>query len=124
MRRKAVQDLPYFSLHRKRVGWALAACLTDPDGVVRRLALASLQSHRERAADHVDTILHILEHQEGRISGERTNAALLLSRTAPPSDRALAALTQALKDGKEREKPIFQSALDAYRKRCAPEEED
>jgi len=119
VRRSAVQDLPYFSLHRKRVGWALAACLTDPDGVVRRLALASLQSFPGRAAEHTDTILHILETAEGRIRGERTNAALLVSRTIPPSDRTLAALEQALREGSEAEKRIFQSALDAYLKRCA-----
>lgn len=124
LRRKAVQELPYFSFHRQRVGWALAACLTDPDGVVRRLALASLQSFPDRAADHADTILHILEEKSGRVSGERTNAALLVSRTTPPSDRALAALEKALGESTERERPIFQSALDSYRKRCEPVSED
>ena len=124
VRIKAVQDLPYFNFHRKRVGWALAACLTDPDGVVRRMALASLQSFRDRAADHADTVLHILETAEGRIRGERTNAALLVSRTTPPSDRALAALEKGLREGSEAEKRIFQSALDAYVKRCEPADGD
>jgi hypothetical protein len=118
VRRKAVQDLPYFSRHRRRVGWALAACLADPDGVVRRLALASLQSYPDRAAAYADTILDILE-DGGGIRGERTNAALLASRTTPPSDRALAALERALEEGTEAEKPIFRSALEAYRERCA-----
>jgi hypothetical protein len=124
VRREAVRDLPYFSRHRQRVGWALAACLTDPDGVVRRLALASLQSYPDRAAAHADTILHILEDGTGRVRGERTNAALLASRTVPPSARALAAFRKALAEGTEYEKRIFQSALAAYLERTEAEQED
>ena len=33
--------------------------------MVRRLALASLQSFPDRAADYVDTVLHILEEKSG-----------------------------------------------------------
>jgi HEAT repeat protein len=123
VRRKAVAELPYFGAQRKRVGPAIVACLSDPDGIVRRMALATLQGFAKEAAEHADTILRILEDRNGRARGERTNAALLISRTTPPSDRALAALEGALKDAaSEWDKKIFQSALDAYRKRCTPAE--
>jgi HEAT repeat protein len=121
VRRAALSDLPYFGRQRKRVGPALVKCLDDPDGIMRRMALAMLQSFKVEAAAHADRVLDILEDRTGRVRGERTNAALLLSRTAPPSDRALAALTKAVEDATEWERTIFRSALDAYRKRCATE---
>ena len=122
VRRKAISDLPYFGRQRKRVGPALIACLADPDGVVRRMILAILQGFRAEAAENAGTILGILESRSGRVRGERTNAALLVSRTTPPSARALAALEGALKDAEEWERTIFRSALDAYLARTVGDE--
>jgi HEAT repeat protein len=119
VRRAAVQELPYFSKDGKRVGEALGRCLLDEDGIVRRLALASLQGWPDVAAARCGEVLGILEDGTGRAPGERTNAALLASRTAPVSDRARSAFDKALREATPREKPILESALEFYRKRAA-----
>ncbi len=117
VRRAALSDLPFFGTRRKEVGPVLVSCLRDPDGILRRMALAMLQGFKDVAAAHAGTILGILESREGRVRGERTNAALLVSRTTPASDRARAALEQSVEDAEPWERSIFRSALDAYRTR-------
>ena len=120
VRRVAVEDFKFFGVERAKVGAALAGCLKDRDGTVRRMALAQLQSFPDVAAEQVEVVLAIIADGTGRAPGERTNAALLASRTAPPGDRVMAAFEKALAEVSEAEKLIIRSAIDFYRTRCAP----
>lgn len=118
-RRMALIDLRYFREDAEKVVPALVACLDDGEEVIRMVALSVLMAYPEQAAAHVERFYSMLESEDG--VSVRGNAAYLISRVAPVSDRAEQALMNALESADENLKSRIESALTTYRRRAGAE---
>ena len=122
-RRAALIDLRYFREDGEKVFPKLMACLNDEDAGIRMIALSVMMAYPKQAAEHVDTFIEILLGDESVSMSEKSNAANLLGRYVPVSDKVGAALEKAWAGADENLKLRMKYAVDSYRKRAAPPEQ-
>lgn len=118
-RRLALIDLRYFRNDAERVVPALVACLDDEEETIRMVALSVLGAYPEQAANHMERFFEILEG-EGGVS-VRANAAYLIARLAPVSERTEEAIAKALDGADANLKQRLESAMTMYKRRAGTE---
>ncbi len=119
-RRAALVDLRHFPEDGETVFPKLMACLEDEDAGIRMLALSVMTAYPTRAAEQADRFIGILTGDESVSTSEKANAAYLLSRFAPVSEKVGAALEQALAEADDSLKTRLKYAVENYRRRVAP----
>ena len=119
VRRSALIDLRYFREDGDRVFPKLLARLADEDSNIRMLALSVMMAYPAHTAEHADTFIAILHGDESVSVSEKSNAAMLLSRYIPPSEKVGAALEKAYAEADDNLKMRLKYSIDHYRQRVA-----
>lgn len=119
VRRTALIDLRNFREDGDTVFPKLLAQLSDEEASIRMLALSVMMAYPKHTAEHADTFIEILLGDESVSVSEKSNAAMLLSRYVPPSEKVGAALEKAYAGADQNLKTRLQYSIDNYRQRVA-----
>jgi hypothetical protein len=121
-RRAALIDLRYFRQDGDKVFPLLMKCVQkDPDPNIRMIALSVMMAYPDHVAKHEDVYIGILFGDDASMS-EKSNAAMLLSRYVPVSDKVGAVLEKAWAEADENMKLRLRYSLENYRERAKAEQ--